>query len=63
MGDYQKALSYYQEALKISQQIGDKAMKGSILNNIGFIYDRIQDNQKTLGLLSRSFENQLADRT
>ncbi|MCI0526395.1 MAG: CHAT domain-containing protein, partial [Nitrospira sp.] len=47
-GEYPKALSYYQEALKIKKELGDKEVKGATLNNIGGIYNSTGEYPKAL---------------
>jgi tetratricopeptide (TPR) repeat protein len=37
-GNYAKALSLYEQSLRISQEIGDRTGEGAALNNIGQIY-------------------------
>ena len=38
-GEYDKSLESFEEALEISEQIGDLDKKGTILNNIAFLYE------------------------
>jgi tetratricopeptide (TPR) repeat protein len=37
-GEYEKALDYYQQSLKIHSELGDRQGEGAILNNIAAIY-------------------------
>lgn len=37
-GNLTTAISYYEQALKITQSIGDVSNEGSVVNNIGFVY-------------------------
>jgi len=48
LGDYQKALDYYQQALTIDRKIGDKGGEGADLMNIGVVYDNMGYYQKAL---------------
>ncbi len=48
MGQYQRALDNYQQALTIARQIRDKALEGIILSNIGVSYDNQGEYQKAL---------------
>jgi tetratricopeptide (TPR) repeat protein len=38
-GQYQSALNYFQQALVIRREVGDRAGEGATLNNIGGVYD------------------------
>lgn len=46
--DYTKALVYLDEALKISQQIGDLANVANVLNNKGQVYQHLKKNELAL---------------
>jgi CHAT domain-containing protein len=48
LGQYQRALDNYQQALTIARQIRDKALEGIILSNIGVSYDNQGEYQKAL---------------
>jgi len=48
LGQYQKALDYYQQALFIHREIGDRHGEGANLGNIGLIYDNFGQYQKAL---------------
>jgi tetratricopeptide (TPR) repeat protein len=37
-GQYQEALNYYQQALTIQREVGDRAGEGTTLNDIGSVY-------------------------
>ena len=37
-GQYDQALQNYQQALVITQEVGDRAGEGATLNNIGGVY-------------------------
>ncbi|GAB4044142.1 tetratricopeptide repeat protein [Spirosoma litoris] len=54
IGDYETALSYLQDSLRIRQQIGDKHGEGATLNNISQIYDARGDYETTLSYLQDS---------
>jgi len=52
-GDIQSALTYYQKALKIQEEIKDKDGIAQSLNNIGFIYENQGDIPKALDYYHR----------
>jgi len=54
LGDYQKALSYYERALAIRREIGDKKGEGADLTNIGVVYANLGDYQKVLSYYERA---------
>lgn len=47
-GDYAKALGYFKQSLKISEDINDLRGVSTVLNNIGLIYLKQDDFQKAL---------------
>uniref|UniRef100_UPI0037040136 tetratricopeptide repeat protein n=1 Tax=Halomicronema hongdechloris TaxID=1209493 RepID=UPI0037040136 len=48
MGQYEQALDYYQEALAIRQEIGDRSGEGTTRNNIGAVYDNLGQYESAL---------------
>jgi CHAT domain-containing protein/Tfp pilus assembly protein PilF len=54
LGDYPKALDFYQQYLAISQSIHNRYGEGIALNNIGFIYYNLGDYPKALELYQQS---------
>ena len=54
MGDDQKALKYYQQALPISRSVGDRDGEANILGNIGTTYAHGGDKQKTLDYFNQA---------
>ncbi|MEH1839057.1 MAG: tetratricopeptide repeat protein [Nostoc sp.] len=42
LGQYPKALEFFQQALAINKQVGDKSGEGATLNNIGSVYHKTQ---------------------
>ena len=56
MGEYDRALVYFQEALRIAKAIGDKRGEGTTLNNISQIYDAQGDYTTALEYLKQSLE-------
>nr|BFE72565.1 hypothetical protein GCM10020092_058660 [Actinoplanes digitatis] len=48
LGDRQRALDYYQQALPITREVGDRASEATTLNNIGSVHSRLGDRQQAL---------------
>ncbi len=42
------AIARYEQALQLYRNIGDRGSEGSTLNNVGFVYQSLGDNQKAL---------------
>lgn len=55
-GDYLNAIDYYQQSLKIREELGDKAGVSASLANIGSIYISISEFKKALGYQLRSLK-------
>jgi CHAT domain-containing protein/ATP/maltotriose-dependent transcriptional regulator MalT len=53
-GEYPKALQTYQRVLEIRRKLGDKAGIGQTLNNIGQVYNGLQQNDKALEILQQA---------
>ena len=49
LGDYQKAIDNYAQALSIAREIGDKRTEGSWLGSQGNAYHGLGDYQKAIG--------------
>jgi tetratricopeptide (TPR) repeat protein len=56
IGDDKKVLTYAEQSLEISQEIGDKSGEGTTLNNISLIYNTRGDDKTALTYLERSLE-------
>jgi CHAT domain-containing protein/Tfp pilus assembly protein PilF len=54
MGEMQKALEKYNEALPISRAIGNRSGDAGTINNIGMIYRRLGETQKALEKLNEA---------
>ncbi|MCX6246768.1 MAG: tetratricopeptide repeat protein [Bacteroidetes bacterium] len=54
--DYPKALEYYLQSLKISEESGDKPDIARALNRLGLIYQSLIDYPKALGYYHRSLQ-------
>jgi tetratricopeptide (TPR) repeat protein len=50
----QKALEYYEKALSIFREVGDRSGEATVLNNIGGIYDDLGQKQKALGYYEKA---------
>jgi tetratricopeptide (TPR) repeat protein len=48
LGDRQQALHYYQQALPIQREVGDRAGEATTLNNIGGVHNGLGDRQQAL---------------
>ena len=48
LGEYQKAIEYYEQALEIAREIGDKQGEGNALCNLGVAYDFLGEYQKAI---------------
>ena len=48
LGEKQKALDYYEQALPLYRQVGDRGGEATTLNNIGMVYSALGEKQKAL---------------
>ncbi len=48
LGKKQEALSYYEQALVIRREVGDRGGEGVTLNNLGLVYDGLGKKQEAL---------------
>ena len=48
LGEPQRALAYFQQALPLIREGGDRAGEAATLNNIGHLYDGLGDRQRAL---------------
>ena len=56
LADYDRALAYQLEALKIREALGDENAIALSMNNIGIIYDRTGDFDKAIECFQQSLE-------
>ncbi len=56
LGNYQEALHYLEQALKIRREIGDRAGEGTTLNNIGLIHHNLGNYQEALHYLEQALK-------
>ena len=56
LADYDRALSYQLEGLKIRETLGDDADRALSLNNIGIIYARIGDSDRALEYFEQALQ-------
>ncbi|OQY52113.1 MAG: hypothetical protein B6247_17800 [Candidatus Parabeggiatoa sp. nov. 2] len=54
LGDYPKALDFFQQALAIFRDIGDKSGQGKVLTNIGVVYKNLGDYPKALDFFQQA---------
>jgi CHAT domain-containing protein len=64
LGQYQKAIEYYQQSLAIKKQIGDRNGEGISLNNLGSGYHSLGQYQKAIEYYQQSLAiaKQIVDR-
>ena len=48
LGQRQRALEYYGQALPIRREVGDRAGEAATLNNIGLVHDALGQPQRAL---------------
>ncbi|MGI9180958.1 MAG: tetratricopeptide repeat protein, partial [Longimicrobiaceae bacterium] len=48
LGQRQKALEYYEQALPIREEVGDRAGLATTLSNLGLVYNSLGQRQKAL---------------
>ena len=65
MGEYKKALDYYQQSLAIEKQIGNKLEQGQTLNNIAGVYEDLGEYAKALNYYQQSLaiKKQIGDKS
>ena len=57
MGEYQKAIEYQENRLKIAIEIGDWAGEGTPYGNLGDTYQSLGDDEKSLCVFWKAIEN------
>jgi CHAT domain-containing protein/Tfp pilus assembly protein PilF len=65
LGQYLKALEFFQQALAIRKQVGDRAGEGTTLNNIAAVYQSLGQYPKALDFYQQALaiRKQVGDRT
>lgn len=48
LGEKQRALEIFNQALSLRRQVGDRAGAATTLNNIGLVYDALRKKQQAL---------------
>ena len=48
LGDAKKAIEYYEQALKIAREIGDRRGEGTRLGNLGIAYSDLGEAKKAI---------------
>ena len=56
LGEYQKAIKYYNQALEIAKQTGDKGGESFCLGNLGIDHHSLGDYQKSIKYLIQALE-------
>ena len=59
MGEYNKALDYYNRELKINEELGDKESISNIFVNMGLVYFQQEDYNKAVENLEKSATMQM----
>jgi tetratricopeptide (TPR) repeat protein len=54
LGQYSQALNYYQQALAVSREIGDRSGEGYILSSMGGVYSNQGDYTQALTLYQQA---------
>ena len=54
LGDKEQALEFYNQALPLRREVGDKAGEATTLNNIGGVYDDLGDKDQALELFNQA---------
>ncbi len=65
LGEMEKALGYYAEALPLCRQVGDRSGEASTLSNIGAVYTALGEKEKALGYCEEALPlfRQVGDRS
>lgn len=56
LGQYAKALEYYQQSLSVARQLGDYKVEVSSLNSLGNTYDSLGQYQKAIEFYRQASE-------
>ena len=56
LGEYQNALTFYNQARSLNQAAGDRKSEGETLNDIGYVYLNLGENQRALVSINRALE-------
>ncbi|MGD1717726.1 tetratricopeptide repeat protein, partial [Dapis sp. BLCC M172] len=48
LGEYHKAIEYFQQSLQIAREIGDLSTEGKALGNLGNVYDSLGEYHKAI---------------
>ena len=64
LGDKRKALDFFEQALPLYRQVGDRGGEATTLNNIGMVYDALGDKRKALDFFEQALplSRQVGDR-
>jgi CHAT domain-containing protein/Tfp pilus assembly protein PilF len=54
LGEPQKALTYFKQALQVSQELNDRRGEGETLNDIGSVYIQLGENDKALDYCTKA---------
>ncbi|AFZ24599.1 hypothetical protein Cylst_2375 [Cylindrospermum stagnale PCC 7417] len=62
VGDYQKGLDYFNQALVLWQKLGNRFGEAEVLSQISFLYDKLGQKQKALDSLNQGLVLQRANK-
>ncbi|MCA2716909.1 MAG: tetratricopeptide repeat protein [Microcystis sp. M169S2] len=64
LGEYQKAIEFYQQSLAITREIGDRRGEAASYNNLGNVYNSLGEYQKAIEFHQQSLaiEREIGDR-
>jgi len=57
LGEYQNALTFYNQALSLIRKIRDRGSEGEVLNDLGCVYNNLGESQKALNLCTQALES------
>ena len=62
LGDARRAIGYYEQALEIAREIGDRRGEGHALGNLGSAYQNLGDARRAIGYFEQALVKSPRDR-